>query len=236
MADPAPKRTTPRGRARREQLLDAAQQIATDEGLEALTVARLAGDVGLAVGALYRHFDGKEALLGALQARAIADFHLAMQARVERSRRELSDRGVAEDVRSLALALIAFSAYPTEADRAPARYRMLDAFLSAPDPVLSEQGARALEEVVSPIVVTCAELLGDAAAVGALAPGDQVQRTHAAWAALHGLGHFRKRDRLVPEHLRTPALLRVLLRDLFAAWGARPQAFDAAWPLAVEAD
>jgi len=38
-------------------------------------------------------------------------------------------------------------------------------------------------------------------AAGTLAPGDTRLRTLAVWAAVHGVTHFRKRDRILPANL-----------------------------------
>ncbi len=51
-------------------LLEAADQIARNEGLEALTIARLAKVSGYSEGTMYRYFPTKEALLLALEERA----------------------------------------------------------------------------------------------------------------------------------------------------------------------
>ncbi|PZF84623.1 TetR/AcrR family transcriptional regulator [Jiangella anatolica] len=53
----------PWGSLERTQIVDAAIAIAREEGLEALTVRRLAADVGASRMALYRHVPDKDALL-----------------------------------------------------------------------------------------------------------------------------------------------------------------------------
>lgn len=50
---------------RREQLADAALRLLTAEGSPALTVKRIANEVGISDGAVFRHFSGKAALLDA---------------------------------------------------------------------------------------------------------------------------------------------------------------------------
>ncbi|HEY1098892.1 MAG TPA: helix-turn-helix domain-containing protein, partial [Myxococcota bacterium] len=46
-------------------------RLVAEEGLDALTIQRIAGAIGASVGGLYRYYDGKDALLTALQQRAI---------------------------------------------------------------------------------------------------------------------------------------------------------------------
>jgi AcrR family transcriptional regulator len=50
---------------RREQLADAALRLLTTEGTPALTVKRIAAEVGISDGAVFRHFTDKAALLDA---------------------------------------------------------------------------------------------------------------------------------------------------------------------------
>lgn len=63
-----------RGAARREQILDIAEAILETDGIEALTMRRLADDVGMQAPSLYKHWRDKDALLAALQERALASF------------------------------------------------------------------------------------------------------------------------------------------------------------------
>ena len=62
----SPKEPTRRERRRQEtieRILDAAMRLMAEQGYEAFTIARLAGDLNYAVGALYRYFKGKDAIL-----------------------------------------------------------------------------------------------------------------------------------------------------------------------------
>lgn len=52
--------------ARRREILAAAHRCFAQDGFQATTMQDVADEVGLSVGALYRYFDGKEALIEAL--------------------------------------------------------------------------------------------------------------------------------------------------------------------------
>jgi AcrR family transcriptional regulator len=56
---------------RRGEIADAALRIIATRGIAALTVAALAGELGLTGGALYRHFSSTEEILVAVAARAV---------------------------------------------------------------------------------------------------------------------------------------------------------------------
>jgi AcrR family transcriptional regulator len=65
----------PWGSLERAHIVDAAIELARREGIEALTVRRVATEVGASRMALYRHVPDKEALLG-LVANAVAERHV----------------------------------------------------------------------------------------------------------------------------------------------------------------
>ncbi len=50
---------------RREEILDATLKVLGEHGLENATVARIAAEVGVTAGALYRHFGNRDAILAA---------------------------------------------------------------------------------------------------------------------------------------------------------------------------
>jgi AcrR family transcriptional regulator len=58
---------------RTSQILATALRLLEAVGPEALTMRRLATEVGMQAPSLYRHFESKDALLSALQAHALAD-------------------------------------------------------------------------------------------------------------------------------------------------------------------
>lgn len=61
--------TAPRRPLNRERVIDAALDLADRDGIDALTMRRLAGELGVDPMAIYNHVDGKDALLDALAAR-----------------------------------------------------------------------------------------------------------------------------------------------------------------------
>ncbi|WP_205698345.1 TetR/AcrR family transcriptional regulator [Conexibacter sp. SYSU D00693] len=61
-ADPHTDGRVLRGRRTREQVLDTAAQVASVEGLEGLTIGRLAAELGMSKSGLFAHFGSKEEL------------------------------------------------------------------------------------------------------------------------------------------------------------------------------
>lgn len=234
-ADPKPvdKRKVRHDR-KRQKLLDEAMALVVEDGMEGLTIARLANRIGGSVGALYRYFESKEELVVGLQEMAIADFREFLDRRLA-AQAEAFPEDVSPRVAALAKIMSAVAAYVDHADGSPQPHRLVDLFLSTPDAVLSDEDARAVgQRVIMPILEIVGGLLALAVQVGALAPGHVEQRTHLAWAFVHGLDHFRKRDRLNGEHLQVQVLLPLAVRTLLAGFGAQTADLDQAEALVVD--
>jgi AcrR family transcriptional regulator len=73
-----------------ERILDAAAKIYRTEGAEALSMRRMADELGVSATALYRHYQGKDELLDAVADRGFeklaADFQSARKKRTPRAR------------------------------------------------------------------------------------------------------------------------------------------------------
>jgi len=189
------------------ELLDAAMAIVERDGVDALTMPRLAEAADVAVGGLYRYFDSKDALMAGLQVRAAEDLGAFL------------DERIAAVEEPIGRVRVAFGTWAAWADRSPALYRLVDASLSDPRVLLTDADARKVDESVRPILRRCADLLDAAAASGHLLPGDAEVRALAVWAALRGVRHLRKRDRLLPEPLHSARIGEVVLEGLLAGWG-----------------
>ncbi len=205
---------------RRDRYLAEAMKLVVEEGIEGLTIARLAARMRGSNGAIYRYFPSKESLMVSLQELAIADFHAFMTERLERLEATLP-KGVPAKVRALARLGCAFECYLRHAVASPRPHRLVDAFLSSPEAVLSDAEAASIaERLVAPILEQFAATLAEAEATGAIDAGDRAQRTHLAWAIVHGLDHFRKRDRINPAALRVEALLPAARHSYLRGLGA----------------
>ncbi len=193
---------------RRQEILANALAIVVEQGIQELTVHALARRMNSAVGAMYRYFDGKGALLRALQELAVEGF-------AEHLERELSGTGL-ERVRS------AFFVWHRFAEAEPALFALLDGALSDPRNLLTEDAALEIDGRLGEVLGACGATLAQAAAEGLLEPGDAEQRTYALWAAMHGVEHFRKRDSYA--RMNSDQVREELLATLLRGWGAELQA------------
>ena len=87
MTAPARARGRPRTKPaelRREELLDAAQQLFLDKGIAATSIDDIASAADVAKGTFYLYFPSKEALLAAIQERFIVTFCTRLETVMER--------------------------------------------------------------------------------------------------------------------------------------------------------
>ena len=210
--------------AKQVELLDTAMHIITSEGLEALTIARLAKDMGASVGGLYRYYPSKEAIIVALENRAIQSFSEWVRTELEAVNTAIASlRPQPSDANAALIRLIAgFEAYLKDAEAEPARHRLLDIFLSVPAPILSDEDAIAVNETLRPVIEYYSGLIEGAVKAGVLEAGDAAQRTYVIWAGVHGLDHFRNRDRILPENLQTKHIFVQFVTSTLRGWGAKP--------------
>lgn len=225
---------------RRREMLDAAMRLVAEEGLSGLTIARLADELDAAVGALYRYFPSKDALLAGLQVQALEGFVGELEQELCRLPERVDALPLVLERQAKALVQIwaVVRAYLDDATHHPSRHLMIHAFMSAPEPFLSEDGAQAGAVVIQQILAHVQEAMR-VVCDDALPKAVIAQRTHVLWATMHGLQHFRKRDRIQPAHLQTDTLCAVSFRSLFVGWGVDgalvDQAFEAFSSVTAEA-
>ncbi len=207
--------------AKREAVLDAALAIVIADGLAGLTLGKVAKALDVAVGGLYRYVPSKEALITALQQRAVSRFGERLQAHLDRSEPH-------DHVGQLRRVLEPFRFYVRSREDAPDDHRLMDVMLSSLDPSISEAQAREVEAVLGPILALARAGLETAAEAGALQPGDARARTLVLWGATHGLGHLRSRDRLESPAHHVDALYDVLFSSLLRGFGAAAKDVQAA--------
>ena len=162
--------TDARLEAFRERLIDAAERLFGERGLEAVTMRELAAAIGVSPMTPYRYFPDKNAILAAVRARAF-DRHA-------RALETAFDAG-APDPRAAASAV--GRAYVDFALAHPEAYRLMFD-VRQPD----EQAYPELVAAAARSRATMTRHLEPLAAAGLL-KGDTVFIGHMFWAALHGL-------------------------------------------------
>ena len=198
---------------------EAALDLIASEGLEALTMARLAEEVELTPGALYRYFEGKDALIVALQARALGQIESLLEAR-----RAAIDWPRDPGLRALAELTWIARFYRRLADEEARIFALVSATIGDPRKLVADEHARTLAAPVSSLLGGVAERFAAAAAEGALAPGDAASRAVVFWSAVHGVTSVAKLDRIAPGIFAPIARVDELTRALLLGWGAEERA------------
>lgn len=200
-----------------ERILDAAEEIVAVEGFDALTMHRLAQALGTTVGATYRYFASKEALLAGLQERVFStlaeDLGKALERQAE-ARPRKSKRGALERVALLALT------YATLHVRRPTDARLLARWIAHPENLLeADLGARNAARALA-LGGVALRTFEEARLAGALDDGDDLERVLVLWASLSGTAFARKLERWQVPGLEASSLSTSLLRSLLRGWGA----------------
>lgn len=204
--------------ARHREYLQTALAIATEEGIAALTMQRLATEVDAAVGTVYSYFPSKGALVAEVQREAvdrITGSYLLLRPVIEERVADL-DPAVA------ALAhLVGFARFSIESvDALVQEQRLLQQLISgAGEHVPTEEGARVLPTVLR-LLDLARERFAVAATVGALRPGDAMDRTIVLAASLNGVLQVGNLARWDPDLLDGRRLALGLVDDLLAGFGA----------------
>lgn len=214
---------TPRARrhdANLGRILDAAIDLIAADGLEGLSMARLADAVDYTPGALYRYVDSKDALLAQVVQRILADVRVALDAAVA---------ALPPRASPLARVVALARAYRELARREPHRIGLLATAMAEPRILLADAGhAQLVAAAVIAALQPLADALGAAATAGLLSPGDAVDRTLCLFALLHGLLQLPKLARAAPRPLDVDRLATAGTRALLVGWGAAARTVDTA--------
>ncbi len=217
--DSAPVGVRERNRlARHRSYLRAALHLVFEEGLDALTMQRLAGEVGASVGSVYTYFSSKGALVAEVQREAIERLGgsaLVLAADVDRA-----VRGLDPDVAHVA-PVVAFGRFwLTASDTYPEEMQLLLLLLSdVSETVPAEEGGRVVPAALR-LLGLAETRLAAAAGAGHLDAGDAWSRTIALGASLTGCVQLAVVERWDPDLLSPSVAGRTVLDALLLGWGA----------------
>ena len=197
-------------------------RIVADEGFGGLTVTRIAAELDVSVGAMYRYFNGKQALVAELQARGLTMIRRGFEERRAAWRRDLP-----ADERCAALCELMAAAryYLVLAEEQPVLSRWIGASLSEKHKLDADVAAERVAPGFSELLAAVSELFARAAKVGALSEGHALERTVIFWSSLQGITAAQKLARLAPgDWYATRELGGELTRTLLTGWGADREA------------
>lgn len=227
-----------------ERIVDTALRLLESEGFEALTIQRLAKELGYAVGALYRYFRSKDALLVALLHRVMDRVGEDMTAGLERVERERLERlGLdAEQAGAIPLTasegllrlVVICNVYVAFAQSRRAEYGLISTLIGDPREVLATDAAVPIVRSLIRLQLMLTAVIDDAVRAGALEPGDARERGVVLWSAMQGVLQLRKLGRFGVAGFELDRLVPIALRTLMIGWGADPKLIDELTPHALE--
>lgn len=228
--------TQPTGRrarnraARYDQLLAAATEIVTEQGLDGLTMQAVADRVDCAVGTIYTYFSSKSALMAAIMGNAVQTLLATYHQAARRWDEVLADRRTDDAVASLVRILAFNRLFVASAELHPREFEFLQLLISTPHQYISPDDVDPVLPHAFTLLTETQVLLDDAVATGALStaqdrPGDDALRRTLRWiGATHGamlVANVGARDRLPDETaFQRETLTQLVTEDLLLAWGA----------------
>jgi AcrR family transcriptional regulator len=224
-------RVTRKRQARLQQIVRAALVLVRADGRDALTLQRLADELGVTAASLYRYFPSKDALVAELQRSVIAWLNRETRRRVEAAIGKTAAAGVDPDLLAVVVTAYAFECF---ARTSPVEFGLLSMHLSTPEYGLPEAEAARVFETAWESLSDLATHLSALASRGGLAPGDAAERAVTLWAGLQGVVQTRKLARSAPDRIDPRSIVRGLVPALLVGWGADPTAVDAAAGLASQ--
>jgi AcrR family transcriptional regulator len=215
------------GRRQRNRLerhaafLASAKSVVAAEGLDALTMQRLAAELDCAVGTAYTYFPSKSALVAELQRDAVEAITRSYIGFLARFDGEVADGGATGEVVALAH-LVGFGRFwiaTFETHEEEAKLLQL---------LMTEPGRSVIDDVdVGRVLPAAARLLDHARAaferaadLGALRPGDPMERAVVLAATLNGLLLLDRLARVDPDLFDGRRLAGSTTADLLRSWGA----------------
>ncbi|MFT5357336.1 MAG: AcrR family transcriptional regulator [Polyangiales bacterium] len=218
------ERRAARRRNTRQRILDTTLDILVRDGYEGFTIARLASELDYAVGALYRYFKGKDAIVAALQHQIVT----RLEAELDAVLRVLPDDSKQHALQRLFVAGIVYESLTW---RRPTEHQVLAHSLGDPRPQLKKEEVESVLSALESLLGRLAEVIASATKLGALGPGDARHQALIFWGSTYGIMALRKLERMRPDFADTK-LVKSLHTALVIGWGAAPtdaeRAFDEA--------
>lgn len=207
-APPAQPRQRRRA-ANRERILDAAGELVFGEGVDELSIKKVAEAADYTAGALYRYFPSKDALLAAVVVRAVDELREEVSARAKEGTPLLS-------VVAQSMACVDFAR-----ERA-SMFSLLTTLISDRRVLVAdEKSAQTISAAMVQTLLPVAHSLGACVEAGELSPGDAQERALLLWSGLFGTLQLRKQERMAPTWVKTDALAMKMVRTLLMGWGAQ---------------
>ena len=225
-------RSTKRQRNRIERtriFLDTAIELVVTEGFDALTMQRLADSTDSAIGAVYRYFPSKGALVAEVQRESVERITASYTLIRDRSDRTFFAGGLDDRELALARAVTFGRFFISLAETFPHEFRLLQALNGEMRTIIPlEEGLRVFPSIVR-FMLMGHQVISDAEQAGVFTESDGLDRVTMFAAAVNGVLRLSTQDQYDAELFDGRRLALLLLRDLGRAWGATDEQMAKAW-------
>lgn len=193
-------------------------KIIVADGAPALTMRALAKAVGVTPGAVYRYFDGKDAIIGALAERTLARYAAQLDAQAEAARAVAA--ALPAPLRPLATLVARVERYWAVSVAEPAGWRLVNLFLTDRNQLITGDAHARAQASLFTQLQHAAALLDGAVSAGALAAGSGLERSLVLLSAVHGNLLYLKLSRTATVSFSPTDTFRAATDDLLRGWGA----------------
>ena len=217
--------------AKTQKILETAETIIVEEGLDALTIHQLARTLDYAPGALYRYFSSKEELIAELSCRAVQRIHDVLK------QIEQENYGQAEESADLICVVrLVHSAYMygNLAQSDPASHLLVSSLLGDPKHLLNDTAAVRVHAETMAVLTSFTTLVQSAEETKAIKVGPSAERAIAFWAGLQGIVQLRKvarRDTGIQAMVNPEKIAKRFVYDLLIGWGAQDEQIQQAYQI-----
>ncbi len=199
----------------KDRILRVALEIVSEKGLDGLTIQRLAKELDLTAGALYRYFRGKDQIVSAMEEEVLRQMAARLNATLA------STKPGADAAGSALLKLWACADfYLWQRTRHPAQARLISALLGDSRHHVRDEDLSGVGEQFFTLFQQLVNVMQEAEATGALVAGDPKQRALVFWSSLQGVTTLDKLARVDPVFFDSTTIGHALTSTLLIGWGA----------------
>ena len=208
---------------RHRDFLTAALRIVMSDGLQALTMQRLADEIGCGIGSLYRHFPSKDALIAELEREALDVVNTSFQLSQAHVAEVLDKRGI-EHTGMVALAkAVAATRFWVAAETVfPQEIELSRRMFTDPELHMDESDVARVLPAALRLLDMARQLLEDCNSTHALREGPAIQRAIVIVAGTTGVLMTSGLGRFDESLFDGRMLATLMVHDLFLGWGADP--------------
>lgn len=205
---------------KRQSILETALALTLKHGLEGLTMPRLATELDCAVGALYRYFPSKQALIASMQIQILGVFAEQLEQRQQACQVWAEKQGLTQTVAALLSILSRVLSYQGLQHEYPQEFYLLALTIGTPQQWLYDQDEQSVMLASAPLLNQLIHLLNQATQHSALQPGDALERSWLLWSSVQGVMQSQKLLRFGLLHTSSGQLVLQLAMALMRGWGA----------------